>query len=279
MKGKITIRKVLFGVIIIICVISVCMGIYWQFFKDSIGGSTQPGTMISTGEENEKLEKEFSDIFNNSLEDQGNNVDMVSIKKIEQSQDLVYTWATKKEVVSNRYDVNISIPRINIDNPAVEQFNQKIVELFVKKANSVLSGAQENTIYTVEYAAYVNTNILSLVIKSTLKEGNKPQRVIVQTYNYNLSTNEEMALKPLIEIKGLKDQNVETIIKAKVEQANKQAEELKKLNYNVYLRDTESAIYTIENTTNYFLGKDQKLYILYPYGNSNYTDEIDVIVF
>ena len=61
--------------------------------------------------------------------------------------------------------------------------------------------------------------------------------------------------------------------------ANEEAENLKRLGYNVYTRDLTSSIYKLENTDNYMLGADNKLYIIYPYGNANFTDEMDVIVF
>ena len=127
--------------------------------------------------------------------------------------------------------------------------------------------------------AYVNTNILSLVIRSTLKEGNNPQRVIIQTYNYNLSTNEEMTLEEILEIKGLNKQNVESVISSQIKIANEEADRLKRLGYNVYTRDLTSSIYKIDNTDNYILGPNNKLYVIYPYGNANNTDEMDVIVF
>ena len=126
---------------------------------------------------------------------------------------------------------------------------------------------------------YINSNILSLVIKSTLKEGNNPQRVIIQTYNYNLSTNEEMTLNQLIEIQGLNKSAVENKIINKINSSNNDAETLKRLGYNVYIRNTSSDIYKVENTSNFILGKDNHLYILYPYGNSNFTDVVDVIIF
>ena len=127
--------------------------------------------------------------------------------------------------------------------------------------------------------AYVNTNILSLVIRSTLKEGNNPQRVIIQTYNYNLSTNEEITLGQILEIKGLTKANVESVIASQIKIANEEADKLKHLGYNVYTRDLTSSIYKIDNTDNYILGPNNKLYVIYPYGNANNTDEMDVIVF
>lgn len=54
---------------------------------------------------------------------------------------------------------------------------------------------------------------------------------------------------------------------------------LKNLGYNVFLRDLSSDIYETSNTTNFILGADNYLYVIYPYGNSNFTDAMDVIVF
>ena len=127
--------------------------------------------------------------------------------------------------------------------------------------------------------SYINTNIMSLVIKSTLKEGNNPQRVIIQTYNYNLSTNEEITFAQMLEIKGLQENTVKKTISEKIQKANTEAMKLKNLGYNVYVRDLSSDMYELKNITNFMLGEDNNLYIIYPYGNNNFTDEMDVIVF
>ena len=34
----------------------------------------------------------------------------------------------------------------------------------------------------------------------------------------------------------------------------------------------------LENTKVYFLGEGKALYVLYPYGNSNYTTELDLVI-
>ena len=149
----------------------------------------------------------------------------------------------------------------------------------VDKANDIIVNATNNTVYTVEYMSYINTNIMSLVIKSTLKEGNNPQRVIIQTYNYNLSTNEEITFAQMLEIKGLQESTLKKTISEKIQKANTEAMKLKNLGYNVYVRDLSSDIYEPKNITNFMLGADNNLYIIYPYGNNNFTDEMDVIVF
>ncbi len=275
---KINLRTIIFGIIIIVCIFAVNFAVYWQFFRNTEDPQTVDNT-ISTSQETAQLEDNFKNIFENRLDYQGYDVNTTGVLKIDSSQDLIYTWVTKESVVENRYDLDLNIPRVNISNTSVEKFNEKIKELYVDKANDIILNATNNTIYTVEYMSYINTNILSLVIKSTLKEGNNPQRVIIQTYNYNLSTNEEITLKQMLEIKGLQENTVKNTIVNKVQEANREAEDLKNLGYNVYVRDLSSEIYEIENTENFILGANNYLYIIYPYGNSNYTDEMDVIVF
>ena len=38
-------------------------------------------------------------------------------------------------------------------------------------------------------------------------------------------------------------------------------------------------MYNVENTTEFFLGKDNFLYLIYAYGNDNYTSELDLVIF
>lgn len=275
---KLTVRNVIFVIIIIICIVAVGLALYWQFFKQT--GEKENKELVSSSEEIKILEENFKNIFQNQLDYQGYEINTTGVTKIDSSQDLIYTWVEREKTVDGRYELNLHIPRVNIsNNTSVEKFNEKIQAVFIEKANDIILHANNNSIYTVEYMGYVNTNILSLVIKSTLKEGNNPQRVIIQTYNYNLSTNEEIGLLPILEIKALQAQVVENTIIERVTLANQEAQNLKNLGYNVYIRDLTSNIYKIENTDSFILGKDGRLYIIYPYGNANYTDETDIVVF
>lgn len=275
---KITMRTVIFTLIIIFCIFAINFGVYWQFFRNANTNTIEPEMPI-TSSNTEQLEKNFKNIFENKLDYQGNNVNTIGITKKDSTKDLIYTWMTGEKVVENAYDLKIDIPRVNISNTAVEKFNEKIKGLYIDKAYDVMNNATNNTIYTVEYMGYVNTNILSLVIKSTLKDKNNPQRVIIQTYNYNLSTNEEITFAQMLEIKGLQESTVKSTISEKIQKANAEAQKLKNLGYNVYIRDLSSNIYELQNTANFMLGPDNNLYIIYPYGNNNFTDEMDVIVF
>ena len=71
---------------------------------------------------------------------------------------------------------------------------------------------------------------------------------------------------------------VESKIKSKIEEEEKKAEDLKSLGYNIYLRDTSSDIYTIENSTEFYLDNNA-LYIIYAYGNAAETSQMDLVIF
>ena len=49
--------------------------------------------------------------------------------------------------------------------------------------------------------------------------------------------------------------------------------------YNVYVRNPNDDMYKLENTPNFFLGKNKTLYLVYAYGNNDYTSETDLIIF
>lgn len=283
MKFKFNLRTLMFLIIIVICIVAINVGVYMQFFygKDKPKKEEVPTNDISQAQAAElaNLENNFGNIFKNTLDYQNNRVSLNGITKVESNNDLIFTLYKKEEVVDNKYSMKIDIPYINISNFTVERINKEIDSIFAEKARDIILNATNNTIYNVDYMSYVNSNILSLVIRSTLKEGNNPQRVIIQTYNYNLSTNEPINIQQMMEIKGLNAENVEKRIQDKIKTANEKANQLKNLGYNVYTRDIGNDMYKIDNTKIYFIGKDNHLYILYPYGNNNFTSETDVIVF
>ena len=141
-----------------------------------------------------------------------------------------------------------------------------------------IESENRNIIYTVDYAANVQEGILSVVIKSNLKEGSKAQKVIIQTYSYDLRNNKEINLEEILRITNLDKQVVQNKINSEIAVEQKKVEDLKKLGYNIYSRDTSSDIYNIENSTEFYL-TDKVLYIIYAYGNETNTSEMDLVVF
>jgi len=190
---------------------------------------------------------------------------------------LVYTIYEKKGSKINDYDVDLHIPCVNIDNEIAEKFNEEIKNVFVKIAQNVVQSENKNTIYSVEYVADIQDNILSIMIKSNLKEGSNAQKVIIQTYNYDLKTDKEVSLKDVIQKENIDEQKVQSIIKEEISNEQKKSKDLRALGYNIYNRDSSSDIYNIENSTEFYL-TENTLYIIYAYGNETSTSEMDVVV-
>lgn len=279
-------RNILYIVIAAICVIAIIVGVYAQVFGDKPKQNTIKNEVINTGDDDtatdpEVLKQEFNSLFNNSFDDQG--YDKTSIKKLAgyEEQDVIYAVYRIKEEKDEKYSVNINIPVFNVDGEVASEFNATTQSIFANKAGNVLSNSQSYTIYDVEYVGYLNENILSLVIKSTLKEGNNPQRIIVQTYNYDITTGKKLTLNEVLEAKGISEKEVNKKIERQVTEANKNAEALSEALASagqiVYKRDVNNAMYVTDNVNHFFVGLDGQIYIVYPYGNSNFTSEMDII--
>ncbi len=279
-------RNILYIAIAAICVIAIIVGVYAQVFGDKPKQNTIKNEVINTGDDDtatdpEVLKQEFNSLFNNSFDDQG--YDKTSIKKLAgyEEQDVIYAVYRIKEEKDEKYSVNINIPVFNVDGEVASEFNATTQSIFANKAGNVLSNSQSYTIYDVEYVGYLNENILSLVIKSTLKEGNNPQRIIVQTYNYDITTGKKLTLNEVLEAKGISEKEVNKKIERQVTEANKNAEALSEAlasaGQTVYKRDVNNAMYVTDNVNHFFVGLDGQIYIIYPYGNSNFTSEMDII--
>lgn len=279
-------RNILYIVIAAICVIAIIVGVYAQVFGDKPKQNTIKNEVINTGDDDtatdpEVLKQEFNSLFNNSFDDQG--YDKTSIKKLAgyEEQDVIYAVYRIKEEKDEKYSVNINIPVFNVEGEVASEFNATTQSIFANKAGNVLSNSQSYTIYDVEYVGYLNENILSLVIKSTLKEGNNPQRIIVQTYNYDITTGKKLTLNEVLEAKGISEREVNKKIELQVTEANKNAEALSEAlagaGQTVYKRDVNNAMYVTDNVNHFFVGLDGQIYIIYPYGNSNFTSEMDII--
>ena len=125
----------------------------------------------------------------------------------------------------------------------------------------------------------LNNDVLSLVIKSSLKETNKSEKLIVKTYNYAISEDREISLNDLITLKGTTKEDVQKTIDNDIKTAYTNAKIIAEQFGNLYERDLSSDIYKIDNTSTFFLTQDGYVYIVYAYGNNDYTTEMDLIIF
>ena len=271
-----TIRYIIYAVIIIFCVVAIGLGVYAQFFtnepiQDVYGNDISAGGNIITHQD---VNQAFIDLFTNEFY---SNYNDTNITKIDDTKELVYTFYEDNQNVSGKYSMNIHIPVINIQSDVVTGFNNLTQSIFVDKINSVMAGTDVYTIYNLDYTAYVNNNILSVAIKATIKEGDNPQRVIVQTYNYNLETDESVTLRDILEDRDIDETVVQNRIRTVVQNASNDANELIDSGYTVYQRDVNDEMYQIDNISNFIEGPNGELYIIFAYGNNNYTSEMDVI--
>lgn len=272
-------RTLFLAIVILLCILSVCVGIYAQFFYkyakiDKFMFGIGRG-QAQDDEEIKQLKNQFDDMFTNDIESNGE----YSFDSKDKSKDIVYTSKTSSKESEN-YSIDINIPTININSETADKMNKEIDTLFNSKLESVTSNSSQKTIYNISYKAYVNGQLLSLIIKSTLKEGNNSQTVIIKTYNYNLASNEEASFLDVLDVKELNRDEVQIDIDSELKSLNDKDAELKKTtNYDIKLRDLNSDIYDVKNVENFIVNTNGYLYVIYAYGNKELTSKHDVIIF
>lgn len=274
-------KLVFFVVLTMLCIMAISIAIYTQYFyKYSDTDPLMIGINTSsekTAEELQLLEANFNALFNNSLEVNSENVNITT--KLDETKDLVYTGYKLQNEDENFFSVNAIIPLLNINTPKAKEINKAIISEFHEKANSVMREQGEYTVYNVTYTAYINNDILSVVIKASLREGNKSEKVSIKTFNYSLSSERQVTLAELVELKEQTVENIQNTINSEIKTAYNNAKIIAAEYGNLYERDLNSEMYKVENALTYFLTADGYVYVLYPYGNTDYTNEMDIVIF
>ena len=274
--------KTLYILISLFCFFAIIAGICSEFLIKKADENNVNNPNVNDIQENiekaqEEVKQQFSELFNNTIN--AEQYDFSNINKIDQQKEIVYSAYTIQKQ-ENNYEVNINLPAINIYGKVPVSFNKITQEIFANKASEVLnSNNSYKTIYNVDYVSCINGNILSVAIKSTLKEGNNPQRVIVQTYNYNLVTGEKVDFNSCITGLQLNTKDIQTKIDRNISKAAEEANILAQSGYNVYKRDLNSEMYKINNISTFLLDENANLYVIFAYGNQNFTSEMDVVLF
>lgn len=274
--------KTLYILIGVFCIFAVIAGIYAQTIE---GKGNVPATP-NKGNDKSQIQKdaatikaEFQALFTNTLH--LNGFDTTGIVKKSEDKEIIYT-AFDMSKDEEAYELNIKVPVVNINNEVANSFNAITQAIFVTRANEVLAKTDttSKTIYSIDYVGYVNGDILSLIIKSTLKEGTNAQRVMVQTYNYDLVTGQSVSLNDMITRKALNKEEVNQKIKTVVQEADNEAKTIQNMGYETsFSRDLNSTMYTVDNSSTFFLGENNQLYVIYAYGNQNFTSEMDIVLF
>ena len=221
-------RKLMYGLIIAFCVLAVIAAVYEQIelsFHD-----TSTNTVLENQVSQEELKRSFNNLFNNQIN--LNNFDTSMVQKIDANKEIVYSAYDIQRTEENKYEVDIHLPVVNINNEIASNFNNSTQTIFADKATEVLANEKDYTIiYNVTYTGFVNNNILSLIIKSTLKEGSDPQRTIIQTYNYNLVTGQEVNIYDAINTIGTDTEQVSNKINNVIQQAIREANSIQVSGY------------------------------------------------
>lgn len=266
-----------FALIMIVCIIAIVEALYYVMnpnIQDK--EDVAENSLSNTGITDMSLVDNFDDVFQNSFKNTNTSEEA---EKIEADKDYIYTSYEKAEVNSGNYEIDVKIPMININSEEIKSYNEDIKQVFQDKAESILNGSSNRSVYSVDYEAFLNNNILSIVIRSTLKEGSNPQRVIIQTYCYNIKEMKKVEFSDIMTLKNLDTNTVQEKIRKQIQGKQEEAKALQQLGYSVYIRDLRSDRYDVENITNFFIDENNNVYVIYAYGNSSNTDVTDIVIF
>ena len=271
---------ILYLSIFLICTLGIGVALYMQFFNDE-----KVEIAFGITDEEEEQEEEFNELktqFNTIFT---NNIDVlqqeeINIKKINDKFNDYVVTAYKFKNEDENLTMNVNIPFINVDDISAREFNSRISKEYKSKAETLKNQVSSiNTIYSVEYKAYIQNNILSLIIRSEYKEGDKSQKIAIQTFNYDLDTKTEITIDGVLGIKNINKTEANNRIISEIKKVQNQNQALIEQGYKIYERDYTSDIYDISNVKNFLYGKDGILYIIFAYGNETNTSEIDLVIF
>lgn len=273
-------RIIIFTIIVIVCVLAIVEAVYIYIFSPD-GTIENVGNINVVAPEEDKteiLKEQFNTIFKNDLT---SNIDTTQIPKKDNKYNLIYTDYEKVERVTDEYELDVQIPHINIDTSEVSNINNEIDKMFKVKAESIINEEEPtgNTVYNVKYKAYINNDILSLIIECTLKEKEATQRIIIKTYTYNLKTEKRVTFDEIAKMKNITKKEVEDKIKQEIDSQILMEQSLKEAGYTVFNRYPDSEMYKYDNISSYFLDNENNLYVVFAYGNTNNTSEVDLVIF
>lgn len=205
----------------------------------------------------EQLEVDFNELFNND------------------EFEYVGTLYQIEDEKSGKYKIEANIPYLHIETEIDNKINKEINDIFANKLLQIVNESTDYTILKIDYATNISKNIISLAIRCVLKEGNNAQRTIIKTYNYDIENKKEVDIIEVIPDE--KKQDIQNQIDEEIEKQIKKEETIAQQGYSIYRRDRESNIYKLENAKEFYI-KDNIVYIIYSYGNNNYTSEMDLII-
>lgn len=271
-----TARYCIYALIVAFCIIAIIVGVNAQFFSTKESDEVPDINVSNVVNVNEELDisNKFMQLFDNKLPQ---FKDYPNIEKGDLSKNYLYIYSENPQLpngpytkkLDGKYDIVAYLPVFNINSDVTNSFNNITINYFVKMMNDIVINGTINTNLTISFAANVNDNILSVAIIAKLKEGDKPQRIMIQGYNYDLANNKEVKVADVLAKKNIDMATANS----KIEKVVKSADN------TLYKRELTNPIYSIDKVTNFILGRNGELYIIYAYGNQAnvYSSEMDIV--
>ncbi|MBB1548573.1 MAG: hypothetical protein HG450_000995 [Clostridiales bacterium] len=271
-----TARYCIYALIVAFCIIAIIVGVNAQFFSTKESDEVPDINVSNVVSVNEEIDvsNKFMQLFDNKLPQ---FKDYPNIEKGDLSKNYLYIYSENPQLpngpytkkLDGKYDIVAYLPVFNINSDVTNSFNNITINYFVKMMNDIVLNGTTNTNLTISFAANVNDNILSVAIIAKLKEGDKPQRIMIQGYNYDLANNKEVKV---VDVLAKKNVDMATA-NSKIEKVVKSADN------TLYKRELTNPIYSIDKVTNFILGRNGELYIIYAYGNQAnvYSSEMDIV--
>ena len=271
-----TARYCIYALIVAFCIIAIIVGVNAQFFSTKESDEVPDINVSNVVSVNEEIDisNKFMQLFDNKLPQ---FKDYPNIEKGDLSKNYLYIYSENPQLpngpytkkLDGKYDIVAYLPVFNINSDVTNGFNNITINYFVKMMNDIVVNGMTNTNLTISFAANVNDNILSVAIIAKLKEGDKPQRIMIQGYNYDLANNKEVKVADVLAKKNI---DIATA-NSKIEKVVKSADN------TLYKRELTNPIYSIDKVTNFILGRNGELYIIYAYGNQAnvYSSEMDIV--
>lgn len=201
-----------------------------------------------------------------------------NIQYTEDKNEIVSKGYVYEEKKDNQYSVNLNIPQINKETETVAKINKEIIDEYGNKLLDLMNGENDYTIYNVDFITYQYKDIVSIIIKTSLKEGKLAQRVAIQIYNYDIENDKIITLNDVLKENNINKNELQTKIINTIREKNANTKTLAEQGYNIYVRDIRSDEYLIENIKTFFIDEQGNVYLVFPYGNNNYTETMDVII-
>ncbi len=265
---------IIYTICIIVCVVALTVAVTVQVLGEDVANNVFHANklQIASEEEQVKLRSDFENMFDNKFSGQ-----IKGMQKKYNDKNFVFTSYQNEDTVADSYNLNVHIPNFNIVDDELEKLNNRISTEYKQQVNQILNNKGNVIVYSIEYTSYVEDDILVLIIRSNLKENNNAQKQMIYTYNYDLKNRKIVNFEDIIDKLNYNKNDVQNAIYDYIQIQENNSKSLKNLGYGIYVRNSKDDLYKIENTKQFFV-QNGKLYILYPYGNSLATSEMDIVI-